>query len=233
MTKSFSLALITLACSGFALSQTAPQYGQCGGIGWTGPTYCPSGWACIYINQWYSQCLPGGTTTDFPITTSSTTTTRPPTTTATTTTTASGGVPTLVPVWNFIRAVTAPNFHKYLQSEVKNSVSDVVLGEATSAAQFQITNGQLVQNAGGTSLYAVVEPRADSTVTKLKVSWSKTPDTLGTFKFSGDTVEWSSTTVTRPQTNVCFCFRTFVITMALNGAYGYQTPAGCNDHTIH
>ncbi|KAG8806491.1 hypothetical protein FRC18_006065 [Serendipita sp. 400] len=32
-------------------------YGQCGGIGWTGPTVCPSG-TCKVSNAYYSQCVP-------------------------------------------------------------------------------------------------------------------------------------------------------------------------------
>lgn len=83
-----------------------------------------------------------------------------------------------------------------------NTVSDAVLGTPATAAQFQITGGQLIQNAGGTPLYAVVESRANDTVKKLKMSWSKTPATAGTFVFSGDTVEWSIPTITRPQNNV-------------------------------
>lgn len=35
----------------------APQYGQCGGQGWTGPTQCVSPYTCTVANQWYSQCL--------------------------------------------------------------------------------------------------------------------------------------------------------------------------------
>ncbi|KAF3939466.1 Endoglucanase-4 [Dactylella cylindrospora] len=35
----------------------APLYGQCGGIGWTGPTTCASG-TCTVSNAYYSQCLP-------------------------------------------------------------------------------------------------------------------------------------------------------------------------------
>lgn len=34
------------------------------------------------------------------------------------------------------------------------------------------------------------------------MSWSTTPATAGTFVFSGDTLEWSIPTITRPQTNV-------------------------------
>ncbi|KAL5503787.1 hypothetical protein ACEPAH_7858 [Sanghuangporus vaninii] len=33
-------------------------WGQCGGIGWTGPTTCVAGTACVQQNDYYSQCLP-------------------------------------------------------------------------------------------------------------------------------------------------------------------------------
>lgn len=39
-------------------SITAAQlYGQCGGIGWTGPTTCSSG-VCTAYSTYYAQCLP-------------------------------------------------------------------------------------------------------------------------------------------------------------------------------
>lgn len=83
------------------------------------------------------------------------------------------------------------------------TASDAVLGEPVDAAQFQIVNGQLQQAiTGGSWLYAVVEPRANSTVNKLKVSWSTTPATEGSFTWAGDTVEWSDPSITRPQDNV-------------------------------
>lgn len=34
----------------------APLYGQCGGLGWTGPTSCAQG-KCSASNQYYSQCV--------------------------------------------------------------------------------------------------------------------------------------------------------------------------------
>ena len=37
-------------------SGTAQQWGQCGGIGWTGPTACVSGTTCHVLNSYYSQC---------------------------------------------------------------------------------------------------------------------------------------------------------------------------------
>jgi len=36
---------------------TQPQFGQCGGIGWTGPTTCAAPYTCKYSNDYYSQCL--------------------------------------------------------------------------------------------------------------------------------------------------------------------------------
>ncbi|KAJ7151387.1 carbohydrate-binding module family 1 protein [Mycena crocata] len=213
-------------------AQTAPQFGQCGGMGWTGPTTCPAGWACTFSNPWYSQCLVGSATTTV---SSSTAGTGSTSNTASSTSTASGGSATLVPGWSFIRAVEDPNFHKYLQSQVPNVADTVVLGDHTSAAQFQIVNGQLIQNAAGTKLYAVVTPPADSTVVKLGLTWSTTPDTLGTFVFSGDTVEWSSPTVKRAQTNAWLvCPNGAILTLYINlGPYAFNTPAGCADETIH
>ncbi|KDQ06890.1 carbohydrate-binding module family 1 protein [Botryobasidium botryosum FD-172 SS1] len=35
----------------------APHYGQCGGIGWTGPTFCEGNYTCTKSNDYYSQCL--------------------------------------------------------------------------------------------------------------------------------------------------------------------------------
>ncbi|KAH9847488.1 endo-1,4-beta-xylanase C precursor [Lenzites betulinus] len=42
----------------FALAQQA-EWGQCGGIGWTGATTCVAGTTCTVMNAYYSQCLPG------------------------------------------------------------------------------------------------------------------------------------------------------------------------------
>ncbi|KAK5654935.1 hypothetical protein OQA88_6691 [Cercophora sp. LCS_1] len=35
----------------------AQKWGQCGGIGWTGPTTCVSGSTCTVLNPYYSQCV--------------------------------------------------------------------------------------------------------------------------------------------------------------------------------
>jgi cellulose 1,4-beta-cellobiosidase len=39
-------------------STGSPEYGQCGGVTWTGPTTCVSPYVCTYNNAYYSQCLP-------------------------------------------------------------------------------------------------------------------------------------------------------------------------------
>jgi hypothetical protein len=39
------------------VSQGVPQYGQCGGQGYTGPTTCAAPYVCTVYNQFYSQCL--------------------------------------------------------------------------------------------------------------------------------------------------------------------------------
>nr|WLJ42044.1 Cel5B [Irpex lacteus] len=69
MIKSVSV-ILALAAVGLAQS---PQWGQCGGIGWTGATTCVSGSVCSKLNDYYSQCIPGASAP------ASTTTSAPPT----------------------------------------------------------------------------------------------------------------------------------------------------------
>nr|AWM99265.1 lytic polysaccharide monooxygenase 9 [Rhizophlyctis rosea] len=40
-----------------APTNCAAKYGQCGGIGWTGPTCCQSGSTCNASGSYYSQCI--------------------------------------------------------------------------------------------------------------------------------------------------------------------------------
>jgi len=52
-------SVVTSASASATASTGAVQtlYGQCGGIGWTGPTVCAAGSTCIETNEYYSQCL--------------------------------------------------------------------------------------------------------------------------------------------------------------------------------
>ncbi|KAG9023407.1 hypothetical protein FS837_005828 [Tulasnella sp. UAMH 9824] len=255
---SFSLAAIAAAAAFFGgVSAQSGPWGQCGGQGWTGATTCVDGWTCVYSNAWYSQCLQGtsaGTTTTTKTTTSSSkpsttttsstktsstskTSTTTPTTTTTTTGTAVGPITTLVSGWLWIRAVEAPNFHKYLQSYHSYAPGDAILGDYTTAAQFNIVNGQLEHYLpNGSLLYLQVEQPADSSVVKLKTSFATTPNTFGTFAFSGDAVIWSVSTISRPNNAAwlaCTDATEGAVLYVNLGPYAYNTPAGCADETIH
>ncbi|KAK7053229.1 hypothetical protein VNI00_003854 [Paramarasmius palmivorus] len=52
-------SLITVAVLISTAAAQSPAWGQCGGIGWSGPTTCVSGYACVASNPYYSQCIPG------------------------------------------------------------------------------------------------------------------------------------------------------------------------------
>ncbi|TFK18661.1 lipolytic enzyme [Coprinopsis marcescibilis] len=74
--KRWTSLFVAALSSTLALAQV-PNYGQCGGSGWTGSTQCVSGSACVVVNQWYSQCQPGAVTPVPPVIS---TTSVPPTT---------------------------------------------------------------------------------------------------------------------------------------------------------
>ncbi|KAJ7270478.1 mannanase [Mycena rebaudengoi] len=88
--KAFLLA--SLAGSALAVVM---EFGQCGGITYTGDTVCATGLVCTVLNDFFFQCLKGTSTTT--VSSSSSTTvssTSKTTTTTTTTTTPSGPSPT-------------------------------------------------------------------------------------------------------------------------------------------
>ncbi|KAE8442058.1 hypothetical protein EG329_003866 [Mollisiaceae sp. DMI_Dod_QoI] len=128
---------------------------------------------------------------------------------------ATGPGTTLQSGYLWIRAVEAPNFHKYLQSKPLYSPGVAILDTYTSAGQFQIVSGQLVQLINSTySLYANVQQNTTAAV-KLSVSFNTTKNAYGTFVFSGDAVTWSTPDIKRPNLSA------------------WLTPAGCADETIH
>ncbi|KAJ7126332.1 glycoside hydrolase superfamily [Mycena epipterygia] len=61
MAKFSALASI-LSLLPFVVAQSQ-EWGQCGGEGWAGPTTCVAGTTCTFMNDFYSQCLPGAATT--------------------------------------------------------------------------------------------------------------------------------------------------------------------------
>ncbi|KAG8830086.1 hypothetical protein FRC18_008680 [Serendipita sp. 400] len=251
--------------SGTAAQSAAGPWGQCGGNGWTGPTTCQSGWVCTAVSPpWYYQCLQGSSTagqstsssssrvsssssssrvssssssrvSSSSSSTRSTSTSQSVSRTTTSSAVEAGG--TLIPGNSYIRGVESPFFHFYLQSENGGTTpGDAILGSYTTAAQFQVTGGQLVMNPTGSSkLYGQVAQPVSGDV-KLKVTWASTPATFGTFSWSGDTLLWSDPSVTRSQNNAwlgCPDSAGHVDLYVNLGPYSYNTPAGCNDQTIH
>ncbi|TDL21807.1 hypothetical protein BD410DRAFT_771148 [Rickenella mellea] len=207
---------------------TAPEWGQCGGIGWTGPTTCPPGWFCTYLNAYHSQCLVPATTTTEPTTTSD-----PPTPTAT----AGPLGATLLPGNFWVYSDEAPNFQWYLQSSVSGAASPAVVGDSTTAAQFQLVNGQVVQQLGaGNVLYLNVDTSGvASGATYIPTFFAATPNPNGTFGFQGNGLTWTSAGISRPFLGAFLACETpgYPAIYINLGAYGYNTPLGCSDETLN
>lgn len=140
---------------------------------------------------------------------------------------------TLVSGAYWIRAVTSPNYHKYLQTKPANVPGTAVLESHTTAGQFNIESGQLVNKVSNPPLYLWVEEPADkANPPRTLATWfNTTKSTFGTFAWQGDTLTWSVPSVKRQNVAawlVCKNQALFINT----GAYSYQTPAGCVDQTV-
>ncbi|KAH1562898.1 hypothetical protein KXX28_004850, partial [Aspergillus fumigatus] len=55
-TTTGSITTTTTTTATVTTTAVAPLYGQCGGIGWTGPTACATG-VCTAYSPYYAQCL--------------------------------------------------------------------------------------------------------------------------------------------------------------------------------
>lgn len=159
---------------------------------------------------------------------------KPSTTLSGGTSTGSAGVgpgTTLQSGYYWVRAVSSPNFHQYIQSNPLYTASKAVLGSYLTAGQFQIVDGQLEQLlTTGNYLYAIAEQNT-TTATKLGVSFSTTKNTFGTWKWNGDDLQWSTPGITRPNLSAMLVCENNDLYLNL-GAYAYMTPAGCVDQTV-
>lgn len=133
----------------------------------------------------------------------------------------------------WIRAVAAPNFHKYLQTKPANEPGTAILENSKTAGQFNVVDGQLVEwtGDGAEPLYMHVEKPDDLTQRKLSTWFNTTKNDFGTFVFQGDALTWSTPEIERQNLAawlVCQGQALFINT----GAYAYQTPEGCSDQTV-
>ncbi|KAF8954991.1 hypothetical protein BDZ97DRAFT_2064252 [Flammula alnicola] len=64
----FTSTAAFLALAPYIVAQTTvPEWGQCGGISWSGPTVCADGLECICSGSpWYWNCLVPNTATPAP-----------------------------------------------------------------------------------------------------------------------------------------------------------------------
>jgi hypothetical protein len=157
-------------------------------MNYNGDTECASTSGCVKLSDYYSQCQPGAAPAN-PAPTDSTptdpTTTTSPSTTPTDAPSATGPGTTLQSGYYWIRAVAAPNFHKYMQTSPLYSPGDALLGSYTTAGQFQVVDGQLVQlvSAPGQAaklLYANVNETRVVNGAALAVSFSAEKNAYGT-----------------------------------------------------
>lgn len=226
-----------LATAVLATTATAQvtAWGQCGG-GSVKLTSCVSGYKCSIINDFYHQCVPG-TPTEEPLPEEPIITPSPTLPGSNTGGTGTAPPKTLMSGYYWIRAVVAPNYRSYLQAAPTSTPypgpGDAYILNANRAGQFQVTSGQLVYNTGSSIMYMNVENPTDKKQRMLRTWFAAEKNSYGTFAWSGDTLTWSVADIKRENVGawlVCGSEKKLVIN---TGAYGYMTPSGCTDHTIH
>ncbi|KAF2741090.1 hypothetical protein EJ04DRAFT_592747 [Polyplosphaeria fusca] len=234
-----SAALVALLAG--TASAAIKDWQQCGGSGYQGETTCASGSGCVALSDFYSQCQPGAVSNPQPdpqpeepaassvLSASPTASSKP---------SGAGPGKQLQSGYYWVRGVTAPNYHKYVQSKPLYATGAAVLGDYTTAGQLQVQSGQLVQLVSGPGekpeklLYGIVSETRSINNASLALTWSESKNTYGTFKWGGDDLQWSVSGINRPNPSAWYICTGQLMYINL-GNYMYQTPSGCADQTIH
>jgi hypothetical protein len=124
-----------------------------------------------------------------------------------------------------------------MQTSPLYSTGSALLGDYTTAGQFQVVDGQLVQlvSAPGEAtklLYGVVSETRYINDNSLSVTFSETKNTYGKFAWQGDGLTWTVAGISRPNASAWYVCTGQKLYINL-GNYLYQTPSGCADQTIH
>ncbi|KAF2865332.1 carbohydrate-binding module family 1 protein [Massariosphaeria phaeospora] len=238
----FSAALVVILVG--TASAVVQDWQQCGGKSWSGDSQCATGSGCVVVNDYYSQCQPGAVPQPEPQPEpepqppAATSIVLPGTPVATNAPSGTGPGKTLQSGYYWIRGVAAPNFHKYMQTKPLYSTGAALLGDYTTAGQFQIVDSQLVQLVSGAGekpeklLYGIVSETRYINNMSLSVTFSEAKNSYGKFAWNGDGLTWSVAGLQRP--NAAAWYVCTGQQMYINlGNYLYQTPAGCADQTIH
>ncbi|KIJ51510.1 glycoside hydrolase family 10 protein [Sphaerobolus stellatus SS14] len=160
MNRLAQFAIIAATLAAPAVAQSA-EWGQCGGISWTGPTTCVAGTTCVVSNSYYSQCLPGSSSP-------------PPTTTVSQQPTSAptggggGGSPTGTAV---IGAATGPGLNK-----VTKASGLLYFGSATDNSE--LSDQPYIAILKNTNEFGQITP-ANS------MKWDATEPSQNSFSFSG------------------------------------------------
>jgi len=146
-----SALLVALGAAGVNAQQRQTVWGQCGGIGWAGPTLCADGTYCFQQNAWYFQCLPGtGPTTAAPTTsTTSTTTSAPQQSTTLSTSRTTSAPPTSTTQTSSGGSTGCPAIPNGLGTPVSNALNDPFTfhggGKVTSKADWACRQAEMSQ----------------------------------------------------------------------------------------
>ncbi|KAG8999319.1 hypothetical protein FRB94_006250 [Tulasnella sp. JGI-2019a] len=223
MVKSIVAAALLLS---IGVRAQVAEYGQCGGSGFTGTTTCVSPYVCTVLNTFYSQCLPGSTTSTTTKGTTSTTTTSTRSSTFTTvskttstTTTSSAPASTTTGTTTTgqeIRADQDPVYHFYLQ----NSAGTAVLGPESGDGVFTI-NGTILDNTTG--LYLNIGPTTGFSYRKL--TFDKTASFSG-WALEGDTIITATSSSYGRQLNFVVCETSASTIWTVYLQLGSDVPAG-------
>ncbi|KAH9940452.1 acetyl xylan esterase [Epithele typhae] len=181
---SFKVALglcVFLPCIRLASAQ-AQEWGQCGGIGWTGPTTCVSGTTCVKQNDYFSQCL--ASTSSVPTTT---VTTHTSTTTTGTAPSGLSSIPasTLHQITNFGTNPNNVGMYVYKPARVASKPALIVASHYCSGTAQAYYTGSKFAQLSETYGYVVLYPSSPHSGTCWDVSSNATlthnggSDTLG------------------------------------------------------
>ncbi|OCH86101.1 putative acetylxylan esterase A [Obba rivulosa] len=152
------------------------EWGQCGGIGWTGATTCVAGTVCTELNSYYSQCLPGAAPSSVPSVPTTTAGAPPGTSSTTTAPTGLSSIPasTLYQITNFGTNPTNVGMYVYKPAKVaSNPPLIVAIHYCSGTAQAYYTGSTFAQLAE-TYGYVVLFPNSPNSGTCWDVSSTAT-----------------------------------------------------------